>query len=168
MAQVTLKSNPIHTNGDLPETNTKAQGFTLTSESLEEVTLENFQSNKLILNIVPSIDTGICAMSARKFNERATAIGDAKVLTISKDLPFAMKRFCAAEGIDDVVMLSDFRNSFGDDYGVLLVDGPMKGLLARSIVVLNSKHEVVYTELVPEIAQEPDYDKAINALENAD
>ena len=167
MAQVTLQSNPIHTNGDLPEVGTSAQDFALTNQKLEELSLSAFEGHKLVLNIVPSVDTGICAKSAREFNERATALENTKVLTISRDLPFAMSRFCAAEGIENVVMLSDFRSDFGPTYGIELVDGPMKGLLARAIVVLDASHKVVYTELVPEIAQEPDYDKAVAALKEA-
>lgn len=166
MAQITLQSNPIHTSGDLP-TSGKAPNFSLVNESLKEISLEEYAGHKLVLNIVPSVDTGICAISARTFNERATELGDTKVLTISEDLPFAMKRFCAAEGIEHVVMLSNFRSDFGKAYGVDLIDGPMKGLLARAVVVLNDKHEIVYTELVPEIAQEPNYDKAIEALKGA-
>tara|TARA_B100000686_G_scaffold297524_1_gene329860 strand:+ start:34 stop:537 length:504 start_codon:yes stop_codon:yes gene_type:complete len=167
MAQVTLQSNPIHTNGELPEVGSAASDFSLTDPKLEEISLDAFKGHKLVLNIVPSIDTGICAKSARKFNERATALENTKVLTISRDLPFAMSRFCAAEGIENVVMLSDFRSDFGPTYGVELVDGPMKGLLARAIVVLDASHQIVYTELVPEIAQEPDYDKAVEALQQA-
>ncbi len=166
MAQVTLQSNPIHTSGDLP-TEGSAPDFSLVTESLKEVSLEDYTGHKLVLNIVPSVDTGICAMSAREFNKRATELAQTKVLTISEDLPFAMKRFCAAEGIENVEMLSGFRSDFGKTYGIDLIDGPMKGLMARAVIVLDADHNIVYTELVPEIAQEPDYDAAIAARQGA-
>lgn len=164
MAEITLKSNPIHTLGELPQTGSNAKNFTLTSDSLEEISLESLKGSRLVLNIVPSIDTGVCAKSARTFNERATALENTKVLTISKDLPFALKRFCAAEGIDNVVMLSAFRSDFGKTYELEIIDGPMRGLLSRCVIVLDADHKVTYTEQVPEITQEPDYDAAVDAL----
>ncbi len=168
MAQITLKGDPIHTIAELPEVGAQAPPFVLTSQKLEEVSLQSFAGERLVLNIVPSVDTGICAASARQFNERAVSLEGARVITISNDLPFAQGRFCAAEGIERVVMLSGFRNAqFGQDYGVRLSDGPMAGLLGRAVVVLDATHKVVYTELVPEIAQEPDYDAALAALADA-
>ena len=163
MAQITLQSNPIHTRGDLPNQG-QAPAFKLTNGDLKEVGLEAFKGQRLILNIVPSVDTGVCAKSAREFNQRAATLSGAKVLTISRDLPFAQKRFGSAEGIESVEMLSDFRSDFGELYGVELIDGPMRGLLARAIVVLDENHRIVHSELVPEIAQEPDYDAAVKAL----
>ncbi len=168
MAVVTLKGNKISTCGSLPEKGQKAPAFKLTKGDLSDVGLKDFSGKVLILNIVPSLDTGTCAASARTFNKRAAELGNALVLTISRDLPFAQKRFCEAEGIAAVVPLSELRNrDFGKDYGVELIDGPLAGLLARSIVVLDSKGSVTYTELVPEIAQEPNYDAAIAAAKKA-
>lgn len=165
MAEITFKGNPIHTNGQLPSVGEQAPPFKLTGADLKEVSLEDFDGHKVVLNIVPSIDTGICAMSARRFNQEAAQLGGAKVLTISQDLPFAMHRFCAAEGIADVIMLSGFRNpSFGQAYGVTMSEGPLRGLYSRAVVVLDARHRVVYTEQVPEIAQEPDYEAALEKL----
>jgi thioredoxin-dependent peroxiredoxin len=165
MATVTLKGNPIHTSGNLPKIGSKAPDFVLTKGDLSDVSLAGFKGKKKILNIVPSLDTGTCATSARKFNEKIKARTDAVVLTVSEDLPFAQERFCKAEGITNVIALSDLRKKdFGKKYGVAIIDGPLAGLLARSIVVLDAQDRVVYTELVPEIAQEPDYEKALGAL----
>lgn len=165
MAEVTLKGTPIHTNGDLPATGSSAPDFTLTKGDLSDVSLADFAGMKKILNIVPSLDTGVCAASARAFNEKAGALGDTVVLTVSADLPFAQARFCEANGIDRVVTLSQLRNrDFGRDYGVELTDGPMAGLLARAVVVLDEQNTVRYTELVPEIAQEPNYQGALDAV----
>jgi thiol peroxidase len=165
MAKITLKGNPINTSGDLPKIGAAAPDFTLVKADLSDVSLASFAGKKKILNIVPSLDTGVCATSARKFNEKIKSRNDAVVLTISEDLPFAQDRFCKAEKIDNVVMLSDVRKKdFGRKYGVEIVDGPLAGLTARAIVVLDANNKVVYTQQVPEITQEPDYDKALAAL----
>lgn len=164
MATITFKGNDIHTSGELPSEGA-APDFELVGQDLQVRSLADFEGTRLVLNIVPSVDTGICAMSARRFNEEATSLGNTKVLTISLDLPFAMGRFCAAEGIEDVVMLSGFRSTdFGGDYGVMMVDGPLVGLYSRAVVVLDENHQIIYTEQVPEIAQEPNYDDALAAL----
>lgn len=165
MATVTLGGNPLHTNGEIPQKGTKASNFELVTADLATNTLESYTGKKLILNIFPSIDTGTCAASVREFNKRAASLSNTKVLCISKDLPFAQKRFCGAEGIENVETLSDFRNGeFGKKYGLELTDGPLQGLHARAVVVLNENHEVLYSQLVPEIKDEPDYDSALNAL----
>ncbi|WP_242394304.1 thiol peroxidase [Anaeromyxobacter oryzisoli] len=165
MAQVTFKGNPIHTNGELPAVGAKAPDFTLTTGDLEDVTLAKFEGKKKILNIVPSLDTAVCATSTRKFNERAGALPNTVVLVVSADLPFAQKRFCATEGLKNVVPLSLIRGKhFAKDYGVLLQDGPLAGLTARAVIVLDERDQVVYRQLVPEIGQEPDYDAAIRAV----
>lgn len=165
MAIVTLKGNPIHTSGELPAVGSAAPDFLLTRNDLSDVSLKDFASKRKLLNIVPSLDTGVCAASARRFNQEAAAVPGAVVLTVSRDLPFAQARFCAAEGIEKVVMLSEMRDlSFGEAYGVRVVDGPLKGLLARAVVVLDERDRVLYTEQVPEIAQEPDYERALKAL----
>ena len=163
MAQITLRGNAINTVGELPAVGSPAPGFTLTGTDLGEVTSEQFQGKPLLLNIFPSIDTPVCAISVRTFNERAGA-GGAAVLCVSNDLPFAQKRFCGAEGIDNVTTASAFRGSFGQDYGIAITDGPFAGLFGRAVVVIGTDGNVAYTELVPEIAQEPDYDAAMSAL----
>ncbi len=163
MAKITLKGNPIETTGNLPAVGTAAPGFTLVGTDLSEQTLAAFSGGKVVLNIFPSIDTPVCAAAARKFNEEAGA--KATVLCISADLPFAHKRFCEGEGLEKVVPLSCFRNAdFGRDYGVTIVTGPLTGLLSRAVVVVDAAGKVVYTEQVPEIAQEPDYAAALAAL----
>ncbi len=157
MAQVNFHDSPVNTNGELPQVGDKAPDFTLVKSDLSEVTLADFAGEKLILNIFPSIDTGVCAASVRQFNKIASEKG-VKVLCVSKDLPFAASRFCGAEGLNDVITASDFRyNTFAKDYGVLLEDGPLKGLCARAVVAIDEKGVVTYTELVPEITTEPDY-----------
>ncbi len=163
MAQITLHGNAINTVGDLPAVGTPAPAFTLTGTDLGTVTSEQFRGKALLLNIFPSIDTPVCAASVRAFNERAAA-GGAVVLNVSNDLPFAQKRFCGAEGIENVTSASAFRDSFGKDYGITITDGPMAGLLGRAVVVVGAEGNVAYTELVPEVAQEPDYDTALAAL----
>lgn len=166
MSEVTLKGNKVTTSGSLPKVGTKAPGFKLIKSDLSEATLEDFSGKKVILNIFPSIDTGTCATSVREFNEQISSIENAIVLCISKDLPFAHSRFCAAEGIEDVITLSSFRNhSFAKDYGIEILDGPLKGLNARSVVVIDEKGTVQYTELVPEITEEPTYEAALRAAE---
>jgi thiol peroxidase len=162
MAQITLRGNPINTVGDLPAVGSAAPAFALTGVDLGAVTNDQFSGKPLVLNIFPSIDTPVCATSVRTFNERAAADG-ATVVNVSKDLPFAQKRFCGSEGIENVSTASAFRDGFGEDYGVTIADGPMAGLLARAIVVIGADGNVAYTELVPEIAQEPDYDAALAA-----
>lgn len=165
MANVTLGGNPLHTSGDLPAKGSQAADFSLVNADLGTISLDNYKGKKLILNIFPSIDTGTCAASVREFNKKASALENTTVLCISRDLPFAQKRFCGAEGIENVVTLSDFRDGeFGRNYGLELVDGPLKGLHARSVVVLDENHNVVYTELVPEIKDEPNYENALAAL----
>lgn len=165
MAQVTLKGNAIHTVGDLPGKGSNAPDFSLATQDLQDQSLQDYAGKKKILNIVPSLDTGVCAASAKTFEGRADSLNNTVVITVSMDLPFAQQRFCSAEGIDNVVTLSAFRSpEFGKDYGVELVDGPMRGLLARAVVVLDEENRILYTELVPEIAQEPDYDSAVAAL----
>lgn len=163
MAQITLRGNAINTVGELPAAGSPAPGFSLTGGDLGTVTNEQFHGKTVLLNIFPSIDTPVCASSVRTFNERAAASG-VSVVCVSKDLPFALQRFCGAEGIDNVKTASAFRDSFGEDYGVTIADGPMAGLLARAIVVVGADGNVAYTELVPEIAQEPDYNAALAAL----
>ena len=163
MAQITLRGNPINTVGDLPAVGSTAPGFTLTGTDLGTVSDEQFRGKPFLLNIFPSVDTPVCATSVRTFNERAASSGVA-VLCVSKDLPFAQKRFCGAEGIENVTTASAFRDGFGEAYGVTIADGPMAGLLARAVVVVGANGEVVYTELVPEIGQEPDYDAALKAI----
>jgi thiol peroxidase len=164
MATTKLGENTVHTIGNLPSIGSKAPDFTLTSLDLKEVTLNHFAGKKIVLNIFPSVDTGVCAASVREFNKRAASLQNTVVLCISKDLPFAMNRFCAAEGINNVVSLSDFRNHFSEKYGVRLIDGAFAGLAARAVVVINETGNIVYTELVPQIGQEPDYEKALSAL----
>jgi thiol peroxidase len=165
MAKIKLKGDPIHTIGELPKVGSKAPDFRLTASDLSDQSLASWAGKRKILNIVPSLDTGVCAASARRFNELAGNMENTVVLTVSRDLPFAQERFCNAEGIKNVVTLSSLRDmNFGKDYGVEITDGPLAGILARAIVVLNEQDEVIYTELVPEIAQEPDYDRALEAL----
>lgn len=165
MATITLKGHPIHTVGELPQPGSKAPDFRLTRGDLSDVSLADFAGKRKLLNIVPSLDTGVCAASARRFNLEASKVPGAVLLTISRDLPFAQKRFCEAEGIDGVVMLSELRDSkFGQDYGAHIIDGPLASLLSRAVVVLDARDHVVYVEQVPEIGQEPAYDKALAAL----
>lgn len=165
MAQTKLKDVVVNTHGDLPGVGSAAIPFTLIGIDLREVKLSDFAGKNVILNIFPSIDTSTCATSVREFNKRAAALPDTVVLCISKDLPFAHRRFCGAEGIDKVISLSDFRHEgFSKNYGVELVDGNFKGLHARAIVVIGKEEKIIHTELVPSISNEPNYDQAINAL----
>lgn len=163
MAQVTLKGNPIHTLGDLPAQGDQAPNATLTKTDLSDVQLKDYADKTVILNIFPSVDTGTCAASVRRFNEEASNLDGVEVLCISADLPFAMQRFCGAEGIDRVTSLSAFRSDFGKQYGVQLTDGPLAGLMARSVVAIKN-NEVIYTQLIPEITEEPDYEAALKAV----
>lgn len=168
MATVTLKGNAIHTLGSLPDIGSTAPDFQLTKNDLSTTSLSDYDGKKLVLNIFPSIDTGTCAKSVREFNKEAAELNNTVILCISKDLPFAQARFCGAEGIDKVEMLSDFKDgSFGKSYQVEFSDGPLQSLLSRSIVVLNANRKVVHTEQVPETVDEPDYATALEALKNA-
>jgi thiol peroxidase len=165
MATITLQGNEIHTNGELPTNGSQAPDFHLVDGQLNDRRLSDYAGRKKLLNIVPSLDTGVCATSTKKFNEAAASRDDVVMLVISADLPFAQGRFCGAEGVDKVVPLSMMRSrNFGKDYGVLIVDGPLAGITARAVVVLDENDKVVYTQLVPEIGQEPDYDAALAAL----
>ncbi len=165
MAHITLQGNPIDTIGELPAVQGKAIDFHLTRTDLSDCTLADFTGKKIVLNIFPSIDTGVCAASVRRFNQDAAGLADTVVLCISADLPFAHHRFCEVEGLANVVSLSTFRSpEFGQDYGVTISSGPLTGLLARAIVIIDANGQVQYTEQVPEITQEPDYDAALKAL----
>lgn len=163
MATTALKGTPVQTNSDLPAIGSTAPDFRLIGVDLSEKTLADFAGKKKILTINPSYDTSVCQAAARTFNERAANLDNVVVLVISADLPFAQKRFCVAEGLEGVIPLSTFRSSFLRDYGVEMVDGGFRGLAARAIVVLDENNDVVHTELVPDIGQEPDYDAAIAA-----
>lgn len=164
MTNITFKGSPVHTVGALPKVGSEAKDFTLTGVDLSEKSLKDFQGKYVVLNIFPSVNTGVCAASVRKFNEDAAVLPNTTVLCISKDLPFAQAEFCGAEGIKNVVMLSDFRSDFGQVYGVQLTDSPLKGLLSRAVVVINPEGKIVYEEQVPEIAQEPNYAAALAAV----
>ncbi len=165
MAKITLKGNPVNTSGNLPSKGTQAPDFTLVKTDLGTLTLSELKGKKVILSISPSLDTGICATSARKFNQMVADKPNTVIVAITKDLPFAAARFCTTEGIKNVITLSGFRDtSFGKSYGVDILDGPLTGLYARSIVVIDEKGKVTYTQLVPENNQEPDYEKALAAL----
>ncbi len=166
MADITLRGNPIHTNGNLPKVGVAAPAFTLTKKDLSAVSLADLKGQRVVLNIFPSVDTAVCATSVREFNVRASKLENTTVLCVSADLPFAAGRFCGAEGIDNVETASTFRApSFLADYGVQMTDGPLAGLAARAVVVIDGSGKVTYTELVPEIAQEPNYDAALGALD---
>jgi thioredoxin-dependent peroxiredoxin len=165
MATVTLKGTPFHTNGDLPALGAKAPDFKLVDGDLKDVSLATYQGKKKILNIVPSLDTPTCATSTRKFNEKASSLANTVVLVVSADLPFAAKRFCTTEGLKNVHPLTLMRSrDFATDYGVLLTDGPLAGITARAVVVLDEHDKVIHRELVSEIAQEPNYDAALKAV----
>lgn len=165
MAKTAFKGNPVETSGSLPKIGEVAPEFKLVNSSLEEVKLSDFKGKNVVLNIFPSLDTGVCAASVRKFNEDASSLDNTVILGISSDLPFAASRFCSMEGIDNTIALSLFRDdSFAKDYGVLLMDGPMKGLTARAVVVVNPEGKVIYNQLVPEISEEPDYNSAIDSI----
>jgi thioredoxin-dependent peroxiredoxin len=165
MITITLHGAPIHTVGDLPEIGTKAPEFILTKKDLSDIKLSDFRGYKVLLNIFPSIDTATCAMSVRRFNAEAANLGDTRVLCISRDLPFAHARFCGAEGIDHVESLSILRDlKFGQDYGTAIKDGLMAGLMARVVMILDKEGIVRYTQVVPEIVNEPDYEDALKFL----
>ncbi|MDO3386941.1 thiol peroxidase [Gilvimarinus sp. SDUM040013] len=164
MASVTLKGNPLNTNGELPTVGSKAPDFALVKADLSELTLGEYKGKRVVLNIFPSVDTPTCAQSVRTFNEQASSLDNTVVLCISKDLPFAQARFCGSEGLSNVVTGSAFRCDFAETYGVLLTEGPLAGVTARAVVVVDENGEVSYTQLVDEIADEPDYDGALKAL----
>ena len=165
MATITLKGGEIHTNGELPAVGSDAPLFTLTGKDLSPIVASDFKGKTVVLNISPSLDTGICAMSAQKFNSLASEGLGATVICITKDLPFAQKRFCETEGLENVITAADYKNqNFGEAYGTLIIDGAMTGLHARAIVVVNAEGNVIYTEQVPEIVQEPDYEAALKAI----
>ncbi|MFT4152744.1 thiol peroxidase [Parafilimonas sp.] len=161
---ITLRGEPVHTVGKLPSINVQAKDFTLTAVDLSEKTLADYKGKYIVMNIFPSVNTGVCAKSVRAFNQDAAGLNNTVVLCISKDLPFAQKQFCGAEGIDHVVMLSDFRNDFGNIYGVEIADGALRGLLSRAVVVIDQSGKIVYEQQVPEIGQEPDYAAALKAV----
>jgi thiol peroxidase len=165
MAQITLHGNPVKTVGELPQTGEKAKDFTLVKGDLSRVGLNDFKGRKLILNIFPSLDTGTCAASVRHFNQVAASLKDTTVLCISRDLPFAQERFCGAEGIKNVVTLSDFvSGEFGKNYGLEMADGPLAGLHSRVVIIVDENGTVVYTQQVPEIVDEPNYEEVLKAL----
>lgn len=161
---ITMGGKTIHTMGKLPAVGTEVKDFSLTGTDMTEKSFADYKGKYVIMNIFPSVNTGVCSKSVRKFNEDAANIPNATVLCISKDLPFAQKQFCGAEGIDHVVMLSDFRTDFGNTYGVEITDGPMRGLLSRAVVVVDPQGKIVYEQQVPEIGQEPDYAAAMGAI----
>ncbi|NRA93553.1 MAG: thiol peroxidase [Psychroserpens sp.] len=165
MAKITLGGNPAETIGNLPETGSKAPDFNLTGTNMADKSLSDFQGNRLVLNIFPSVDTGVCAQSIRTFNKSASDLENTKVLCISKDLPFAMARFCGAEGIENVISLSDYKTGdFGKAYGVTIDGGAFDTLLSRCVVVIDTDGTVLYTEQIPEIGEEPNYQAALDAL----
>jgi len=165
MASITLQGNPLETIGDLPTIGSQAPSFTLTKTDLSDCTLQEYKGKKIVLNIFPSIDTSVCAASVRRFNKEAGEAKETVVLCISADLPFAHGRFCETEGLKNVIPASVFRSpDFGQNYGVTITNGPLQGLLCRAVVIIDNSGKVIYTELVPEITQEPDYEKALAAL----
>ncbi|WP_375238791.1 thiol peroxidase [Aurantibacter sp.] len=167
MAKITFKGSEINSIGNLPDLNTKAPNFKLTAADLSTKTLEDFNGQNVLLNIFPSVDTGTCAASVRQFNTEASELENTKVLCVSKDLPFAQARFCAAEGLENVINLSDFKtNNFGNDYGTTLTDSPLEGLHSRAVVVIDKNGTVIYTEHVAEVTEEPNYKAALEALVN--
>ena len=164
MTSVTFHGSPAHTIGELPAVGSKAPAFELVGADLSSLTSASLAGRRVVLNIFPSVDTGVCATSVREFNKRASGLTNTTVVCVSKDLPFAQARFCGAEGLDDVVTASAFRSTFGGDYGVTLTDSPLAGLLSRAVVVLDGDATVLYTQQVPEVGEEPDYEAAVAAL----
>ena len=164
MAKITLAGNPINTVGELPKVGENAKNFTLVAIDLSEKSLSDFAGKKIVINAFPSIDTGVCAASVRKFNVEASSLANTVVINVSKDLPFALGRFCGAEGLENVVSLSDFRGNFANDYQTTIINGPLKGLSSRAVIIIDENGKIIYTEQVPEIKQEPNYDAAINIL----
>ncbi|HNW99236.1 MAG TPA: thiol peroxidase [Bacteroidales bacterium] len=164
MATITLKGNSINTIGELPKVGETAKNFTLVKKDLSRATLDEFKGQRLVLNIFPSLDTGTCAASVRQFNKIAASLQNTKVLCISRDLPFAQARFCGAEGLDNVITLSDFETGeFGKTYGLQIIDGPLKGLHSRVVIIIDESGKIIYTQQVPEIVDEPNYEKALAA-----
>ena len=164
MTSVTFHGSPAHTIGELPAVGSKAPAFELVGADLGSLTSASLAGRRVVLNIFPSVDTGVCATSVCEFNKRASGLTNTTVVCVSKDLPFAQARFCGAEGLDDVVTASAFRSTFGEDYGVTLTDSPLAGLLSRAVVVLDGDATVLYTQQVPEVGEEPDYEAAVAAL----
>jgi thiol peroxidase len=165
MSTITLKGDPVKLSGNLPTAGNNAPDFILTKTDLSDVTLHDFAGSTLVLNVFPSVDTSVCAASVRRFNVEAAKLNNCKVLCVSLDLPFAHTRFCAAEGIEDVIPVSELRNrDFGDRYGIRMVSGPLAGLLARAVVVITAQGKIAYSQLVPEIVQEPDYEDVLNFI----
>jgi thiol peroxidase len=166
MAQITLGGNPTNTSGDLPKVGDQVSNFTLTKTDMSDSMLAEYEGKRIIFNIFPSVDTGVCAASIRRFNQEASNLDNTVVLCVSADLPFAQKRFCGAEGIENVVTLSSYRDggSFGQSFGTHITDGKFAGLHARAVVIADESSKVIYTELVPEIGQEPNYEEALKAL----
>ena len=164
MAKITFHNEPATTKGELPAVGSQAINFTAVGSDLKEKSLSNYKGHRVVLSIFPSVDTGVCAASVRKFNQEASSLNNTKVVCISKDLPFAIGRFCGAEGIQNVEVLSDFRGDFSKKYPVELLDTPLKGLLSRAVIVLDEEYRVIYTEQVEEITNEPDYKAALEAL----
>ena len=164
MTDITFKGSTVSTQGELPDVGSRALDFNLVGTDLQPVKLSDFAGRRLVLNIFPSLDTGVCANSVRTFNQKAAGLENATVVCISRDLPFAQARFCGAEGIENVVTASDFRTTLGEDYGVTMIDGPLEGLLSRAVIVIDENGVVTYTQQVPEITTEPDYDAALAAL----
>lgn len=162
---IKFQGNDVHTSGHLPGVGAQAADFTLTAKDLSNKHLSDFKGKNIILNIFPSVDTGVCAASVRNFNKEAAGLKNTEVLCISKDLPFAQARFCGAEGIENVTMLSDFRGNFANEYGVMMTDGPLSGLMSRAVVVINPEGKVVHAQQVAEITEEPDYQSAIKAVQ---
>jgi thiol peroxidase len=165
MSKITLGGNPVNTIGNLPAIGTKAPDFNLVRDDLSDIRLTDLAGKKVVLNIFPSLETGICSASIRRFNTLAASTEGVVVVCISKDLPFSFKRFCTTEGIENLITASDFRDgSFGNNYGLTMTDGKFKGLLSRVVIVLDADHQIIYSEQVPEIGQEPDYDAAMASL----
>ncbi|MBP8084218.1 MAG: thiol peroxidase [Spirochaetes bacterium] len=165
MAKITLKGNIINTFGNLPEIGSAAKDFLLTKTDLSDVTLKDFRGKRIVMNIFPSVDTGVCATSVRRFNSELDKMKNTVVLCISVDLPFAHQRFCGAEGLNNVISLSEMRvRKFGEDYGVRIIDGPLAGIFSRAVIVIDEGGKIIYTEQVPEIAQEPDYAPVVKLL----
>ena len=165
MAEITLQGNKVNTNGVIPQIGSSAPDFILVDSDLNDISLSNYDGKNIILNIIPSLDTPVCQKSTKIFNEKASNLSDVIVLAVSADLPFAMKRFCSAESIESVKPMSMMRSrNFAKDYGVLLVDGPLSGITARAVVVINKDKKIIHSELVQEIANEPNYEAALNSL----
>ena len=165
MSKIKLKGTPVDTNGKLPDVGNKAPNFELTKTDLSTLSLESLRGKRVVLNIFPSLDTSTCATSVRRFNKEAASLKNTVVLAISKDLPFASARFCTTENIDNVIPLSAFRDTkFDHEYGMLIVNGPLAGLLARGVVIIDENGKVIYRQLVEEITDEPDYEAALHAL----